>query len=70
MRTTIRLSDQAFAVAMSVARQRGMSLGQAVSELILRPTALAGPAPTVRSGIQVFDCERPVTLDDVRRLDG
>jgi hypothetical protein len=69
MRTTIRLSEQAFAVAASVARQRRISLGDAVSELILRPTAPSGTAPMARSGIPVFDCERPVTLDDVRSLD-
>jgi len=70
MRTTIRLSEQAFAVATSVARQRGISLGQAVNELILRPTVPSGTATVVRSGIPVFDCDRPVTLDDVRGLDG
>lgn len=54
MRTTINLEDDAFATAQAYAQARGIKLGQAVSELILR-----GNAPKVAmkqvNGLWVFD---------------
>jgi hypothetical protein len=69
MRTTIRLSDEAFRVAESMARQRRITLGEAVSELILRPARAAPVESNRRGGLPVFDCDRPVTADDVQSLD-
>ena len=54
MCTTIKLKDDAFATAQAYAQARAITLGQAVSELILR-----GNAPKVAmkqvNGIWVFD---------------
>ncbi len=69
MRTTIRLSDEAFRVAESVARQRRISLGEAVSQLILRPPAAPSSEPDFRAGLPIFDCDRSVSAADVLSLD-
>jgi len=39
MRTTITLEDDAFGLAQSYAQARGLTLGQAISELIRRGTS-------------------------------
>lgn len=69
MRTTICLSDEAFRVAESVARQRRITLGEAVSELILRSARADSHEYGRRGGLPVFDCDRQVTADDVQSLD-
>ena len=46
MRTTIDLSPDAMAVARSQASTDGVTLGQAISDLIVRATRQPTPAPT------------------------
>lgn len=45
MRTTLDLDDRVLAAARSLARTRGITLGQAVSELALRGAEVEAPAP-------------------------
>ena len=70
MRTTIRLSDEAYRVADAVSRQRRITLGEAVSELILRASAPASAGRVrLRNGFPVVDFGRTFTSDDVRALE-
>jgi hypothetical protein len=53
MRTTINLEPEALAKAKLLSRQRGVSLGTIVSELILQATGAKRPA-RLRNGVPVF----------------
>lgn len=68
-RTTIALDDDIMRFANDYARQRSISLGKAVSELVRRGIR---HAPMVRmvNGLAVFDLPEdspPVTAEDVAR---
>ncbi|MBM3342943.1 MAG: hypothetical protein FJY56_12650 [Betaproteobacteria bacterium] len=54
MRTTIGIEDEAFAAAQSYAKARGLKLGQAVSELILRGSMEKLPLKQ-KKGVWVFE---------------
>lgn len=70
MRTTLDLDDRVLASARTLAQEKGISLGSAVSELALRglrplnatPSAFASPFPTFQD---VPDAD-PVTPEMVR----
>jgi hypothetical protein len=71
MRTTLDLTEEAYQIARTVARERGISLGRVVSEYIVgraevRP-AESGVDP--RTGFPTFRCSRRVTSEDVKALD-
>jgi Arc/MetJ family transcription regulator len=71
MRTTIDLPDDLHAIANSLARDRGSTLSAAVVDLLRRAL---GPQTNVevidqRTGFPLLASGRPVTTDDVRRLD-
>ena len=71
VRTTIDLPDNLHAIAMSLAHDRGCTLSAAVADLLRQAL---GPTTTVetvdrRTGFPVLASGRPITTDDVRRLD-
>ena len=69
MRTTIDLTEEAYHIAKTVARESGESLGTTVSRFITQSTVTT-PRKPVRSGeLPVFRCVRRVTTSDVRALD-
>ena len=65
MRTTLDIDDALLAVARTRARERGTSLGTAVSELIRR--GLATPAAESCSGFPIFPAPpgAPVVTNEV-----
>ena len=72
MRTTVDLPADVHAVAKRVARDRGVTLSEAVADLIRRGigqtgTVDAGVSPT--TGLPVVRVGRRVTEEDVRSLD-
>ena len=70
MRTTLDLTDEAYYVAKSIAREEGRSLGRVVSDLIthtreVHTEAIFGG----EADLPVFRCVRRVSSDDVKALD-
>jgi hypothetical protein len=54
MRTTLNLEDEAFATAQAYAKSRGIKLGQAISELIVRGSSGSVPMHEL-NGVWVFN---------------
>jgi hypothetical protein len=69
MRTTVNLEPEALAKAKLLSRQRGVSLGKIVSELILQATGAKRPAG-LRNGVSVFPRRKgpAPNLETVNRL--
>jgi hypothetical protein len=68
MRTTIELTEEAYQIAKTVARETGQSLGSVVSKFITESSAAPrGPEPT--GVLPVFRCIRRVTSEDVRAIE-
>jgi len=57
MRTTLELDDGVLSAARAMARDQGVSIGTAVSQLALRGLASAGPI-AIDSGFPAFAIER------------
>jgi hypothetical protein len=53
MRTTLELDDDLLQVARQLAAQRGMTMGQVISELVRKALAPKA-APRVRNGVPLF----------------
>jgi hypothetical protein len=53
MRTTLELDDDLLQVARQLAAQRGMTMGQVISELVRKALAPKA-APRVRNGVALF----------------
>ena len=53
MRTTLDIDDDLVQVARQLARQRGTTIGQVVSELV-RQAIEPGPGGRLRNGVPVF----------------
>jgi toxin-antitoxin system PIN domain toxin len=53
MRTTVNLEPEALAKAKMLSRQRGVSLGEAISQLILKSTESSSQGKK-RNGVLVF----------------
>ena len=71
MRTTLTLDDDVFELATQQARQRGLSVGKAVSDLV-RKGLQAQARSRPKQGLVVFDlpADSPaVTMEFVRRLE-
>lgn len=67
MRTTLEIGDDVLAAARSLAAERGVSLGSALTELARR--GLRAPVTTVEDGLPVFDVPTdaaPLTPEMVR----
>ncbi|MBC8065359.1 MAG: hypothetical protein H7Y17_11045 [Chlorobia bacterium] len=67
MRTTIDLPADAYHIAKAFAKERKMSLGKAIAELIIRPTPNDEPIRTV-NGWPVLHAGRVLTPEIVREL--
>lgn len=75
MRTTINLAEDALIAARNIARREGMSLGEAVSELIRRGSAAGAPvsaasrSPALRGRFALLPArDEIVTPQHVREL--
>ena len=71
MRTTLSLDDEAAEIAAQYAKARNMTLGKAVSELIVSATRRK-PRIKYVDGLPVFDLgpgEEPITAEDVTELE-
>jgi len=70
VRTTIDIPDEAYYIAKSIARDRNLSLGRAIGDLILQSSGGAKGAAIEMSdyGFPTFRCARPVTTEDVKAL--
>ena len=68
MRTTIDLTEEAYHIAKTVARETGESLGLTVSKFIIQNTTVPRK-PEESGGLPLFRCVRRVTSTDVRALD-
>ena len=65
MRTTLDLDDDLLDAARLMARRRGVTLGQVVSELALRSLAAAAP-PKERNGALLFAPKAGAPKPDMR----
>lgn len=73
VRTTIDLPADLHAAVRCIARDRGITLSEAVAELIRRGLGMPGTVAFGRSastGLATARVGHPVTFDDVRSLEG
>ena len=68
VRTTLELTDEAYYIAKTVARETGESLGTTVSKFITQ-SSVAPRKPERSGGLPIFRCVRRVTSADVRALE-
>lgn len=67
MRTTLEIDDAVLSAARAIARDRGISLGAAVSSLAMQGLRTVGPID-ISTGFPAFAVEvdaAPITLEDV-----
>ena len=70
MRTTLDLSEDAYQIAKTVAREQNRSLGGVVSDFILaRPVVVEKTPGKSKPAFPEFRCSRRVTSEDVKALD-
>jgi hypothetical protein len=72
MRTTVTIDDDLLEAAKSLAAQRGVPLGKAISELMRKGIQYRGASKKRRSGFPVFKVSshaRPITLETVKRAE-
>ena len=72
MRTTLDISEDAYQIAKTVAREQKRSLGSVVSDFIVGRlgNAPGSPNPAEEDAeFPTFRCTRRVTSEDVRALD-
>jgi hypothetical protein len=70
MRTTLNLDDEAYRIAVQHAKDRGIRLGKAVSELVVRGARARLPVKE-RNGLFIFDLPKDspvVTTEMVKRI--
>ena len=71
MRTTMTIDDEIYRIAKSIAQERNISLGRALSEMARKGIG-ARPAYDTTDGLPVFSVSehaKPLTTDDVRRAE-
>ncbi|MBS1829407.1 MAG: hypothetical protein JST93_29160 [Acidobacteria bacterium] len=71
MRTTLDLTDEAYHLAKAVSRERDLSLGKTISQLILeRLSTPARPTPVIEfeNGMPVVTIGRSIGAEDVRAI--
>lgn len=71
VRTTLTLEDDIYAAARAIARQRGVSLGQVISELSRQALRGETVARETRNNLRLFpkrNDARPVTPELVKQL--
>lgn len=71
MRTTVDLPEDLHRIALSLARDRGRTLSQAVAELMRRGLGLVDQPlrSDTRGGFPVVRLGRPITSEDVKALE-
>ena len=72
MRTTLDLSEDAYQIAKTVAREQKRSLASVVSDFVTGQIGIAMSSPPIAGGDEVFPtfrCVRRVTSEDVRALE-
>ncbi len=72
MRTTIDLPDELHRIALSIARDRSVTLSEAVAHLLrlaLGSASTAEVSPSPRTGVAVIRLGHTITSEDVRALD-
>ena len=71
MRTTIDLSEDAYQIAKTVARERKESLGRVVSQMIIGEASSPAGSNELRKvgGFLTFTCGRRITSEDVKALE-
>lgn len=70
VRTTIELSNDAYHIAKTVAREQNRSLGHVVSDFITGQLGVQTPSPASADEVfPTFRCVRRVTSEDVAALD-
>lgn len=70
MRTTIHIDDEAYGMAMRHAKMRGIGLGRAISDLIIRGAEVQLPVKE-EAGLLVFDPPThlpKITTEQAKRL--
>lgn len=67
MKITLDLSDDAYQIATTVAREPNRSLGSVVSDFIVGNPSRPSP-DSAADVFPTFRCVRPVTTEDVRAL--
>jgi hypothetical protein len=71
VRTTLDITDEAYYIAKTIARDQNRSLGRVVGDLILQSSkgVKAGSIAMSDYGFPTFRCTRPVSTEDVKALD-
>ena len=70
MRTTVDLTDEAYQIAKTVARERNQSLGAVVSDFITGANEERESGITILpNGVPTFRCKRRITSEDVKALE-
>lgn len=64
MRTTLDLDDELLAAAKELARQRGITLGEVISDLARKSLERKG-SPTMRNGVPLFVPKRGAAKPDL-----
>lgn len=67
MRTTLHIDDEVLVAAKGMARERGATLGQIISELARKSLPLEG-SDVVRNGVRVFPRSGSVERPDLRTV--
>jgi len=67
MRTTLELDDDLLTTAKHLARQKGVSLGQVISELARKSLQSVG-TPKVRNGVLLFVSKAGAQKPDLRTV--
>jgi hypothetical protein len=67
MRTTLELDDDLLAAAKQIARERGQSLGEVISDLARQSIALTA-RPKVRNGALLFEPRAHTIRPDMKKV--
>jgi len=68
VRTTLELTEEAYRIAKTVAREQRRSLGRVVSDFIIGQPDVAPRLAEDDNGFPTFRCVRRVTSEDVKAL--
>jgi len=69
VRTTPDLTDEAYALAKSIAREKDQGLARTISEIILAHGTAAAPAKLkTRNGFPVVTLGRRLSSEDVKKI--
>lgn len=70
MQLTVRLDDDLYAVARSMARDEGLTISEAVNRLLRRPLEPQAPKGKFsKAGFPIVSGKRKFTSEDVARLE-